>query len=81
MRAVGYIIGACLVLAVLRLALAVLLVVMLIGIVAGLFYRPAETFGLFVFLLIASLANEHGGALLLVVGLAVVSALVGSRKQ
>jgi hypothetical protein len=80
MRAITYCIGACVLLALLKMALAVLLVGTLLGLIVGLFYRPAETFGFFAFLLIASLANEHGGALLLVIGLAVTSTILQGRK-
>lgn len=80
MKAIVYLIGICIALALLKLALVVLLVATLLGIIIGLFHRPAETFGFLLFLLIASLANEHGGALLVVIGLIIVSGLVLPRR-
>jgi hypothetical protein len=55
MRLLGIILATSLVLAALRLALAVLIVGCLAGIIAGVLVRPRETLGLLLVLAVASL--------------------------
>jgi hypothetical protein len=64
MRLIGFILSACIALAVLRVALAAILVVVLLTIVVSFVVKPAETIGLFGFFLLAFLLQHHAIATL-----------------
>ncbi|QCB41016.1 hypothetical protein E5673_01220 [Sphingomonas sp. PAMC26645] len=59
MKIIGILLLAGIVLNVLQAALSVLLVVGLIGLIVGILLRPAETFGLLAFGMLASLLKTH----------------------
>jgi len=73
MKLIGYIIGACLLLAVFRLAVVLVLLLIALSIVAGVFMRPRETLGFITLFVIAGLAQSHGLALLCFVAVVVAS--------
>jgi hypothetical protein len=76
MKALGYLLAACVALAALKTVLAALLLACFLGILVGLFYRPRETFGFLIFMLLAGLVQQHGAAALaLLAMLATLSAL------
>lgn len=59
MKIIGMLLLAGIVLSVLQMALSVLLVLGLIGLVVGILLRPAETFGLLAFGMLAGLLKTH----------------------
>lgn len=73
MRVLGYLLGACIVLAIVRAAAAALLVALGLAIVVGAFSKPRETFGLLGFILLCNAIESHGTALIL--GFAIVAGL------
>jgi hypothetical protein len=76
MKTLGYLLAACVALAVLKTLVAALLLACVLGILVGLFYRPRETFGFLIFMLVAGLVVQHGAAALCVFAvLAATSAL------
>jgi hypothetical protein len=77
MKPLGYLLGACVLLAALKAAVAALAIILCVAVVIGVFTRPAETFGLLLFLFAAGLARDHGVALIVMVGL--VSAVAAGR--
>lgn len=77
MKAIGYLIVACVLLAIIR-ALAVVLVLMLgLALLVGIITKPRETFGLLAFAMIAGLVQEHPIFSLLLLSITVLtSALI-----
>jgi hypothetical protein len=59
MKLIGMFIVACVVLSVLQAALSVLVVVGILLLIIGAFYRPAETFGLLLFGAFSTLLQTH----------------------
>jgi hypothetical protein len=76
MRIIGFLLGACIALAVLRMAVAALLVAMCGLLVCGALFRPAETIS-FLFLSVAiGLMQAHPVISLVALGLAALLAKV-----
>lgn len=73
MKVVGYILGACVVLALVRAVAAALVITLLLVIIVGVVTKPRETFGLLLFLLLTGAIQTH--AVALIVGLVTVFAL------
>lgn len=73
MKLIGYMVGACLLLAVFRVAIVLVLLLMALSIVVGVVMRPRETLGFVAFFVIAGLAQSHGLALLCFVAVIVAS--------
>lgn len=69
MRLIGIILAACLALAILKAAIAALLLTCVIGILGGLIWRPKETLGLITLLIVGGIAQAHGAAVVGLVGL------------
>lgn len=76
MKVVGYLLGACVILAVVRAVAAALIIGLGLSIVIGVCVRPKETFGLLAFLLIAGLIQHHGLAFLAVVALVLIFGVI-----
>jgi len=73
MKLFGYIIAACILLAVARTIAVALMLALALAVIVGIFTRPRETFGLLLFLLLAGVIQDH--AIALIVGLVTVLAL------
>lgn len=73
MRLLGYIVLACIAFAALRLAALVLMLGAIVALIALLWTRPAEAFGLLVFMAFCSVLNTH--PLTVIVSVAVLLAL------
>jgi quinol-cytochrome oxidoreductase complex cytochrome b subunit len=71
MKALGYLIGACIVLAVVRTIAAAMILAIVLAVVVGAFTKPRETFGLLGFVLIANLFQAYPLGCLVVIGLLV----------
>jgi hypothetical protein len=56
---IGMILLACIVLTVIQAALSVLVIVGILLLIVGVFYRPAETFGLLMFGAFSTLLQTH----------------------
>lgn len=78
MRALGYLLLACVLLAAVKVALAALLVLLAIGLVWSAATRPRETAGLIGLLILSGLIRDHGLGFLIVVGIA---AFTGAVRQ
>lgn len=76
MKVFGYLLGACVILAVFRAVAAALIIGLGLSIVIGVCVRPKETFGLLAFLLIAGLIQNHGLAFLAVVALVLIFGVI-----
>lgn len=61
MRVIGYLLGACIIMALLRLAVIVLLLALGVVIAWGMITRPRETSGLFIVLVICALVEALPG--------------------
>lgn len=66
MKVLGYLIGACLAMALVRAVVIALIVGLCVAVVVGACTRPRETFGLLAFVLIANLAEARPSACLAV---------------
>ena len=64
MKLFGYIIAACVLLAVVRMVAAALLLALALAVIVGIFTKPRETFGLLLFLLLAGVIQDHAVALI-----------------
>ena len=76
MKALGYLVGACIVLAIARAAAAALFLLIILAIVIGAISKPRETFGLLGFLLLANLFVAYPLGCLIVGGLAAGAAAI-----
>ena len=77
MRIFGWLIAACIVIALMRVLLALVAVLVIVGILACLFYRPRETLGL---CLIVAAASQPLTALELL-ALTCVAGLIGKAIE
>jgi hypothetical protein len=68
-------------LTVLRAALAVLLIVLVLSVLWGALFRPAETFGFILMLLFSAVLQTHTLAVLILIGFLCCVALVCSADQ
>lgn len=68
MRWLVILVGLCIALTVLRAALAVLLIVLVVSILWGAFFRPAETFGSILLVLFSAVLQTHTLAVLILIG-------------
>ena len=80
MKFVGYFIGACIVLAIVRATAAALVLCIMLAIVIGAICKPRETFGLLAFLLIANLFAAYPLGCIVVGGLVAGVALMTSNR-
>ncbi len=76
MKLIGYIIGACLLLALVR-AVALALVLLIVGgLIVAAITRPRETMGLVAMLLVAGLVQDHGLVVLTLVAIVCIVAVI-----
>ena len=78
MKTVGYLIGACVFLAVVNAAATALMLLTIAAIVIGAIFKPRETLGLLGFFAIANLFAAYPLGCLIVVGLLAAVALTGN---
>ena len=81
MKALGYLVGACIVLAIARATVAALILGVMLAIVIGAICKPRETFGLLGFLLVANLFAAFPLGCLTVIGLLALVALLKSNRD
>jgi len=74
MRLLGYLLGACVVLAIVRVTMLALAIALTLATVVGVLTKPRETFGLLGLLLVCGAIESYGAAL--VVGIVALLALV-----
>ena len=80
MKMLGYVFGACVVLAIARATAAALVLCIMLAIVIGALCKPRETFGLLAFLLLANLFVAYPLGCLVVVGLMAGVALIKTNR-
>ncbi len=78
MKLVGILLTACVVLAAAQAAMAVLVVLLVVGFIYGLFKAPEATLGFVVLLMLIGMFNTHPVAFLAVVGLMTIASMVRS---
>lgn len=76
MRLIGYILAACVALALLRAVAAVLILAMIGAAVCALIFRPAETLAVGCLLLFAGLAESHPTVLVALVAVIATACLI-----
>ena len=81
MKIVGYLIVACVAMALLQAAAAALAIGLFIVVVVGACVRPRETFGLLAFVLVANLVETRPTVCLAIIGGLVLIASIGSRLR
>lgn len=70
MRVIGFILGACIALAVLRMAMAALLIAICALLVCGALFRPVETISFLMLAVAIGLMQSHPVASLVALGMA-----------
>ena len=81
MKVLGYVLLACITLAAVKAAVAALFVLFLLGVVWGCMFRPAETFGLLGFCLLAGVVQDDPWALVALLGLAIVATRLSGKSD
>ncbi len=81
MKILGMLLLAGIVLSVLQAAISVLVIIGLIGLLIGVFVRPAETFGLLVFGVFANLMQSHPVGAIWLLSLAMFVTLIQRRTE
>jgi hypothetical protein len=79
-KTVGYFIFACVLLSLAQAALSALVIIVMIMLIFGIFYHPAETFGFLAFGLASTLFQRHPMAAVWLIGLFLVAGIVLSMK-
>jgi len=81
MRLLGLLLTACVVVAALQAAAAVLVLMVLVGIVFGLVTKPKETLAFAAILAFASIVEKHPATLLAIVGITLTACLIGKAIE
>lgn len=76
MKLIGYMLGACLLLALLRAAALAIFLLIVGGFIVAAITRPRETVGLVALLLVAGLVQDHGLAFIVLGAIVAVVAAV-----
>lgn len=80
MKVVGYFIGACVILAIVRATAVALVLLIILAVVIGAISKPRETLGLLGFILIANLFEAYPLGCLIVGGLLAGAAVIKSSR-
>jgi len=81
MRLLGYLLGACVVLAIARMAVLALAIALLLAVAAGMLARPKETLGLVLLMFAGCMIQSYPLLCLVIIGVAaIVSALARNRE-
>lgn len=75
-KVVGFLIGACVALALLQAAAATLIIILIVGGIVALIVRPRETIGMVVIVGVTGLARDQPLALISIIGLLLTGLLV-----
>lgn len=82
MRLVGYLLAACVALAIIRAVALALVITLMLAFVVGVLARPRETFGLMLLMFVGGMIQSYPVLCLAVVGIAaIVSALAKNRER
>lgn len=82
MRLVGYLLGACVVLAIVRAVALALVITLALAVVVGLLARPRETFGLMLLMFAGGMIQSYPALCFAVVAIAVTfSAFAKNRER
>lgn len=79
MRGVGYLIGACFLIAVLQALVKALLVGICVTVIVGAFVRPRETFGIIGMFMVFTLIDRHPGASLGMISAMALATIIGRQ--